>query len=58
MLKFYLYLKRILMLLLVSGSLTALAQGIGLQNGPNIPAKAGTYFVTINALTDEYYFLK
>lgn len=32
--------------------------GLGLQNGPNIPAKAGKYFVTINSLTGEYLFLK
>jgi hypothetical protein len=32
--------------------------GIGLQNGPNIPAKSGKYFVTFNSLTGEYYFLK
>jgi hypothetical protein len=32
--------------------------GIGLQNGPNIPAKSGKYFVTLNSLTGEYYFLR
>lgn len=32
--------------------------GIGIGNGPNIPAKAGKYFVTINSLTGEYLFLK
>ena len=32
--------------------------GIGAQNGPNIPAKAGTYFITLNTGTGEYYFLK
>ena len=32
--------------------------GVGLQNGSNIPAKAGTYFITINTGTGEYYFLK
>jgi hypothetical protein len=32
--------------------------GLGIQGGPNIPAKAGKYFVTINSLTGEYLFLK
>lgn len=32
--------------------------GIGVQNGANIPAQAGTYFITFNSLTGEYYFLK
>lgn len=32
--------------------------GIGGQDGPNIPVKEGTYFVTFNTGTGEYYFLK
>ncbi|MCS6974362.1 MAG: SusF/SusE family outer membrane protein [Cyclobacteriaceae bacterium] len=32
--------------------------GIGVQDGANIPAQAGTYFITFNSLTGEYYFLK
>lgn len=32
--------------------------GIGVQGGANIPAQAGTYFITFNSLTGEYYFLK
>lgn len=32
--------------------------GIGVQNGANIPGQAGTYFITFNSLTGEYYFLK
>lgn len=32
--------------------------GVGAQDGPNIPVKAGTYFVTFNTGTGEYYFLK
>lgn len=32
--------------------------GIGAQDGPNVPVKAGTYFVTFNTGTGEYYFLK
>jgi hypothetical protein len=32
--------------------------GIGAQDGPNIPVKEGTYFVTFNTGTGEYYFLK
>jgi hypothetical protein len=32
--------------------------GIGASGGPNIPTKAGTYFVTFNTGTGEYYFLK
>ncbi|MFO7257830.1 MAG: SusF/SusE family outer membrane protein [Bacteroidota bacterium] len=32
--------------------------GIGTQGGPNVPMKAGTYFVTFNTGTGEYYFLK
>lgn len=31
---------------------------IGAQDGPNIPAKSGTYFVTFNTGTGEYYFLR
>jgi hypothetical protein len=32
--------------------------GIGVQNAGNFPAKEGTYFVTFNSLTGEYYFLR
>jgi hypothetical protein len=32
--------------------------GIGTAGGPNIPTKGGTYFVTFNTGTGEYYFLK
>ncbi len=31
-------------------------KGIGVQNGPNIPVKAGTYKVTFNPSTGEYNF--
>ena len=32
--------------------------GIGAQDGPNIETKEGTYFVTFNTGTGEYYFLR
>jgi hypothetical protein len=32
--------------------------GVGSAGGPNIPTKGGTYFVTFNTGTGEYYFLK
>lgn len=32
--------------------------GIGVQDGANIPGQAGTYFVTFNSLTGQYYFLR
>jgi hypothetical protein len=32
--------------------------GVSVQNGANIPALGGTYFVTFNTLTGQYYFLK
>jgi hypothetical protein len=32
--------------------------GKGSLNGPNIPTKAGTYFITFNSGTGEYTFLK
>jgi hypothetical protein len=32
--------------------------GIGTAGGPNVPTAAGTYFVTFNSGTGEYYFLK
>ncbi len=32
--------------------------GIGVQEGPNIPAKSGTYTVSFNTGTGEYYFLR
>jgi hypothetical protein len=37
---------------------TTFPGGIGLANGANIPVKGGTYFVTFNSGTGEYYFLK
>ena len=37
---------------------TTFPGGIGIQNGANIPSKGGTYFVTFNSGTGEYYFLK
>lgn len=32
--------------------------GIGAAGGPDIPTKSGTYYVTFNTGTGEYYFLK
>jgi hypothetical protein len=32
--------------------------GIGVQGGADIPVKAGTYFITFNSATGEYYFLR
>jgi hypothetical protein len=32
--------------------------GVGTQGGPDIAVKAGTYFVSFNTGTGEYYFLK
>ncbi len=32
--------------------------GIAAAGGANIPVKAGTYFITFNTVTGEYYFLK
>lgn len=32
--------------------------GVGAQGGANIPVQAGTYFITFNTATGEYYFLK
>lgn len=37
---------------------TTFPGGIGIQNGSDIPTKAGKYFVTFNSGTGEYYFLK
>lgn len=37
---------------------TTFPSGLGTNNGPNIPAKAGTYFITFNSGTGEYTFLK
>lgn len=37
---------------------TTFPSGLGVNNGPNIPAKAGTYFITFNSGTGEYTFLK
>ncbi|HET9053645.1 MAG TPA: DUF5116 domain-containing protein, partial [Cyclobacteriaceae bacterium] len=36
----------------------AFPMGIGTLGGSNIAVKAGTYFVTFNTGTGEYYFLK
>jgi hypothetical protein len=33
-------------------------QGVAADGGPNIPTKGGTYFITFNSGTGEYYFLK
>lgn len=32
--------------------------GVGAQDGPNIPVKEGSYFVTFNTGSGEYYFLR
>lgn len=37
---------------------TTFPNGLGVNNGPNIPAKEGTYFITFNSGTGEYTFLK
>lgn len=37
---------------------TTFPGGVGIQNGSDIPTKAGTYFVTFNSGTGEYTFLK
>lgn len=37
---------------------TTFPGGVSLANGANIPVKGGTYFVTFNSGTGEYYFLK
>lgn len=37
---------------------TTFPSGQGVTNGPNIPSKAGKYFITFNSGTGEYYFLK
>jgi SusE outer membrane protein/Outer membrane protein SusF_SusE len=37
---------------------TGFPGGKGGQNGANVPVKEGTYFVTFNTLTGEYYFLR
>lgn len=37
---------------------TTFPQGVGIQNGSDIPTKAGTYFVIFNSGTGEYHFLK
>lgn len=37
---------------------TTFPGGIGIQNGSNIPTKAGKYYITFNSGTGEYYFLK
>lgn len=42
----------------VNWGATSFPGGIGVQNGADIPMKAGTYFVTFNSGTGEYYFLK
>lgn len=42
----------------VNWGATAFPGGIGAIGGPNIPTAEGTYFVTFNTGTGEYYFLK
>jgi hypothetical protein len=42
----------------VNWGATTFPSGVGVKDGPNIPAKAGTYFITINTGTGEYTFLK
>jgi hypothetical protein len=42
----------------VNWGASAFPGGVAIQNGANIPTKAGTYFVTFNSGTGEYYFLK
>jgi hypothetical protein len=37
---------------------TTFPSGKGVPDGPNIPTKAGTYFITFNSGTGEYTFLK
>lgn len=37
---------------------SAFPKGTGAADGANIPVKAGTYFITFNTGTGEYYFLK
>lgn len=37
---------------------TTFPSGVGVQNGANIPTKAGKYFVTFNSGTGEYFFLR
>ena len=42
----------------VNWGATTFPSGIASKDGPNIPAKAGTYFISINTGTGEYTFLK
>jgi hypothetical protein len=42
----------------VNWGATTFPSGIAVKDGPNIPAKAGTYFISINTGTGEYTFLK
>ncbi|MEJ0030019.1 MAG: SusF/SusE family outer membrane protein [Bacteroidota bacterium] len=42
----------------VNWGATTFPNGLGVKDGPNIPAKAGTYFITINTGTGEFTFLK
>lgn len=42
----------------VNWGASAFPSGIGAQDGPNIPAADGTYFITFNSGTGEYSFLK
>lgn len=37
---------------------TTFPSGQGVNNGPNIPSKAGVYFISFNSGTGEYTFLK
>ena len=40
----------------VNWGATIFPKGVGTQNGPNIPATAGTYQITFNSATGEYTF--
>jgi hypothetical protein len=42
----------------VNWGASAFPGGIGILNGANIAAGGGTYFITFNTLTGEYFFLK
>ncbi len=42
----------------VNWGATTFPSGKGVKDGPNIPSKAGTYFITFNSGTGEYTFLK
>jgi hypothetical protein len=42
----------------VNWGASAFPSGVGVQGGADIGVMAGTYFVTFNTLTGQYYFLK